>query len=101
MTLAEERRLMRFASTGMAPGMTVCLHLVMEHAARPWAEQVLPYGLASMMLVISSGLDPDRDLARRALAGPSRRAIARLIASPPSCSALPYACISAVDDLEP
>ncbi len=54
-TAAEERTLMRFAGSGLALGMTVCLRLAMERPPRPWAEQVLPYGLASMMLVTPSG----------------------------------------------
>lgn len=54
-TPAEERALMRFASGGMALEMTVCLHLAMEHPVRSWPEQVLPYGLPSMMLVTPSG----------------------------------------------
>jgi len=54
-TPAEERALMRFASDGMALGMTVCLQLSMVRPGRPWAEQVLPYGLASRMLVTPSG----------------------------------------------
>ncbi|MFH1434707.1 MAG: hypothetical protein ABIJ56_03225, partial [Pseudomonadota bacterium] len=54
-TAAEERTLMRFAGSGLALGMTVCLRLAMERLPRPWAEQVLPYGLASMMLVTPSG----------------------------------------------
>lgn len=54
-TPAEERELMRFASEGMAKGMTVCLQLAMERPRRPWAEQVLPFGLAHMWLVTPSG----------------------------------------------
>ena len=46
---------MRFASEGMATGMTVCLQLGMERPRRPWAEQVLPFGLAHMWLVTLSG----------------------------------------------
>jgi hypothetical protein len=52
---AEERALMDFASEGMALGMMVCRHLVMEDPGRPWSEQVLPYGLGSLMLVTPSG----------------------------------------------
>jgi hypothetical protein len=54
-TPAEERRLMRVATAGMALGMTVCGHLAMERPERPWAEQVLPYALAPMMLATPSG----------------------------------------------
>ena len=54
-TPVEERALMRFASDGMAMGMTVCLKLAMEQPRRPWAEQVLPFGLAHMRLVTPSG----------------------------------------------
>jgi hypothetical protein len=54
-TPAEGRELMRFASDGMALGMTVCLGLAMERRSRPWPEQVLPYGLATMTLVTPSG----------------------------------------------
>ncbi|MFH1435334.1 MAG: hypothetical protein ABIJ56_06425, partial [Pseudomonadota bacterium] len=54
-TAAEERALMRFAGSGLALGMAVCLRFAMERPPRPWAEQVLPYGLASMMLVTPSG----------------------------------------------
>ena len=52
---AEERTLMGFTSNRMALGMTVCLQLAMERPQRPWAEQVLPYGLATMMLITPSG----------------------------------------------
>jgi hypothetical protein len=54
-TRAEARELMRVASEGMALGMTVCLQFAMEQPRRSWPEQVLPYGLASMMLVTPSG----------------------------------------------
>lgn len=54
-TAAEERELMHFASEGMALGMTVCLQFAMEQPKRSWPEQVLPYGLASMMLVTPAG----------------------------------------------
>jgi hypothetical protein len=46
---------MRFASHGMALGMAVCLQLATEKAGCTWAEQVLPYGLASMWLVTPVG----------------------------------------------
>jgi hypothetical protein len=54
-TPAEARALMHVASEGMALGMTVCLQFAMEQPRRSWPEQVLPYGLASMMLVTPSG----------------------------------------------
>ncbi len=54
-TPAEVRSLMRFSADGMALGMTVCLHLALERPPRPWPEQVLPYRLATMMLVTLSG----------------------------------------------
>jgi hypothetical protein len=54
MTAAEERLLMAFASERLAQGMDVCLTFAMEHPPRPWVEQVLPYGLAEMMLITPS-----------------------------------------------
>jgi hypothetical protein len=54
-TPAEVRGLLRFSADGMALGVAVCLQLVMERPQRPWPEQVLPYRLATMMLVIPSG----------------------------------------------
>ncbi len=53
-TLAEERDLMAFASERLALGMTVCLQFSMERPPRPWAKQVLPYGLAERMLITPS-----------------------------------------------
>lgn len=53
-TPTEERELMAFASTRLAQGMTVCLHLSMERSGRSWSEQVLPYGLAEMLLITPS-----------------------------------------------
>ncbi len=35
-------------------GMTVCLQFAMEQPRRPWSEQVLPHGLAEMLLVTPS-----------------------------------------------
>jgi hypothetical protein len=47
------RELMDFVSeTGL--GMTVCLRLAMERPRRPWVEQVLPYGLAAILLITPS-----------------------------------------------
>jgi hypothetical protein len=54
-TATEERALMRFASEGLALGMMVCRQLARERPARPWLEQVVPYGLASTMLITPSG----------------------------------------------
>lgn len=54
---------MRFASDGMALGMTVCLTLRSQGCRRPWRdvsmrswpEQVLPYGLAEDLWITPSG----------------------------------------------
>jgi hypothetical protein len=54
-TPGEKRELMGFVSERLALGMTVCLQFAMEQPKRSWPEQVLPYGLASMMLVTPSG----------------------------------------------
>lgn len=54
-TPAEVRALLRFSADGMALGMAVYLQLAMERPRRPWPEQVLPYRLATMMLVTPSG----------------------------------------------
>jgi hypothetical protein len=54
MTPAEERDLMAFASERLALGMTVCLQLATEQPRRPWSDQVLPYGLAEMLLITPS-----------------------------------------------
>jgi len=51
----EEAELMRFASERMATGMTVCGQFAMEQPRRPWVEQVLPFGLAQMLLVTPTG----------------------------------------------
>jgi len=53
-SLAEERELMRFAAERLALGMTVCLRFARERPVRPWTEQVLPYGLAEILLVTPS-----------------------------------------------
>jgi len=53
-TPAEEKELMQSASDGLALGMTVRQVLARERPERPWPEQVLPYGLASMMLITPS-----------------------------------------------
>lgn len=54
MTPAEERSLMAFASERLAEGMDVCLRFDMERPPRGWVDQVLPYGLAEMMLITPS-----------------------------------------------
>jgi hypothetical protein len=53
-TPAEERNLMAYVSERLALGMTVCLRLALEQPRRPWPEQVLPYGLAEMLLITPS-----------------------------------------------
>lgn len=50
-TPAEESELMRFASDRMATGMTALLHFTSEGRKRTWSEQVLPYGLAWLLLI--------------------------------------------------
>ena len=34
--------------------MTLCLRLTLEQPRRPWPEQVLPYGLAEILLITPS-----------------------------------------------
>jgi hypothetical protein len=53
-TPSEERELMSFASGRLAQGMSVCLHFAVERPARSWCEQILPYGLADMLLITPS-----------------------------------------------
>lgn len=53
-TLAEERELMAFASERLAQGTSVCLCFALEQPPRPWPEQVLPYGLAELMMITPS-----------------------------------------------
>lgn len=53
-TPGEERELMACVSERLALGMTVCLQFGMERPRRSWPEQVLPYGLAEMMLITPS-----------------------------------------------
>ena len=43
--------MMQSASDGLALGLTVCHALAWERPPRSWPEQVLPYGLATMMSV--------------------------------------------------
>jgi hypothetical protein len=54
-TVAEERSLMGSAIDRLSLGMEVCRQLVDEKPPRPWTEQVVPYGLAEVMLVTPSG----------------------------------------------
>lgn len=54
MTDTEERELMAFASGRLAHGMTVHLQFATEQPRRPWPEQVLPYGLAEILLITPS-----------------------------------------------
>jgi hypothetical protein len=51
MTPPEERELMAFTSERLALGMTVCLQFAREQPRRAWSEQVLPYGLAELLLI--------------------------------------------------
>jgi hypothetical protein len=53
-TLAEERELMAFSCERLAQGTSVCLRFALEQPPRPWPEQVLPYGLAELMMVTPS-----------------------------------------------
>jgi hypothetical protein len=53
-TLAEERELMAFASERLAQATSVCLRFALEQPPRPWPEQVLPYGLAELMMTTPS-----------------------------------------------
>ena len=53
-TPAEERELMGFVSEGLALGMTVCLQLALEQPRRTWSQQVLPYGLAELLMITPS-----------------------------------------------
>jgi hypothetical protein len=54
-TVAEERTLMAFAADRLTIGMGLCRDLAVERPARSWPEQVLPYGLAGMMLITPTG----------------------------------------------
>jgi hypothetical protein len=54
LTPAEERKLMASVCQRLAHGMDVCLALQSETPSRPWPEQVLPYGLAEILLVTPS-----------------------------------------------
>jgi hypothetical protein len=50
-TPAEERELMSFASEALSRGIAICRQFATEQPRRPWPEQVLPYGLAHILLV--------------------------------------------------
>ncbi len=54
MSTTEERDLMTFASERLALGMMVCGRFRHERPTRPWPDQVLPYGLAGMLLITPS-----------------------------------------------
>lgn len=54
-TAAEERTLLSFAADRLTTGMDACRQLSLERPARTWPEQVLPYGLARMMLITPYG----------------------------------------------
>jgi hypothetical protein len=54
-TVMEERELIDFASQRLALGMAVCSELAMQQHHRPWHEQVLPYGLAEILMITPSG----------------------------------------------
>lgn len=54
MSLREERELMSFAGGRLALGMQVCWQFSAAEPARPWSEQVVPYGLASRLLITPS-----------------------------------------------
>jgi hypothetical protein len=51
---AEERTLLSFACDRLAIGIDVCRALRDEAPPRPWSEQVVPYGLAEMLLITPS-----------------------------------------------
>jgi hypothetical protein len=53
-TPAEERKIIRFASDRLAMGMNVCQRFMVEQPRRPRSEQVLPFGLASFLLITPS-----------------------------------------------
>jgi hypothetical protein len=54
-TSPEEQTLMQFASQRLALGMAVCSNFVAESHRRTWREQVLPYGLAEILMVTPTG----------------------------------------------
>ena len=54
-TVTEERTVLEFAADGLTTGMEVCHELGTERPARSWSDQVLPYGLAGMMMITPTG----------------------------------------------
>jgi hypothetical protein len=54
-TAVEERSLLDFAADSLTTGLEVCQALARERPARSWPEQVLPYGLAGMMMITPTG----------------------------------------------
>jgi hypothetical protein len=46
-----ERRLMNFASAGLSEAVWACHDLAAEQPPRPWADQVLPFGLAEELRI--------------------------------------------------
>lgn len=54
-TVVEERELIDFASQRLAMGMAVCSELAIQQHHRPWHEQVVPYGLAEILMITPSG----------------------------------------------
>ena len=54
-TVMEERELIDFASQRLTLGMAVCSELALQHHHRPWHEQVLPYGLAEILMITPTG----------------------------------------------
>ena len=55
LTVAEERTIIGAAIDRLAIGMEVVHGLIGERPPRPWPDQVVPYGLAEMMLITPSG----------------------------------------------
>jgi hypothetical protein len=53
-TPTEERKLMAFTCERLALAMTVCFNLCLERTSRLWADQVLPFGLAHILLITPS-----------------------------------------------
>ena len=58
LTAAEERALVGHAMDRLSVGIEVVRQLVAERPPRPWAEQVVPYGLAERMLITPVGWTP-------------------------------------------
>ncbi len=51
MTAAEEQSMLSTAANRLTTGMDTCRGLALERFGRSWSEQVLPYGLASSLLI--------------------------------------------------